>query len=107
MSKLDETSVDEGVVDLYPENLSDEEIIDFLSSGEAHDDLEEIDGYEDRLSDTDDLELKTAGYNARYRGWYGTKNKPRWCLSKANLMGAAGIIRVSIWPLFLELDLLP
>ncbi|EHR0227317.1 M23 family metallopeptidase [Vibrio parahaemolyticus] len=90
MSKIDETSVDESVVDLYPQNLTDEDIIEFLSSGEAHNHLEEIDGYEDKLSDTDDLELKTAGYNARYRGWYGTKNKPRWCPQQSKFNGRGG-----------------
>ncbi len=69
MSKINETGLEENAVDLYPQTLSDEDIIEFLSSGGAHNDLDEIDGYEERLSDTDELELKAAGYNARYRGF--------------------------------------
>jgi murein DD-endopeptidase MepM/ murein hydrolase activator NlpD len=90
MSKIDETGLEENAVDLYPQTLSDEDIIEFLSSGGAHNDLDEIDGYEERLSDTDELELKAAGYNARYRGWYGTKSQPRWCPQQSKFNGRGG-----------------
>ncbi|WP_432473320.1 M23 family metallopeptidase [Amphritea sp. HPY] len=90
MGLKNENTLDEKVTDLYPEALSDQDIINFLQSGDAHKDLEEIDGYEDRLTEDEDTELKTLAYNAEYRGWYGSRNRPRWCPKQSKFNGRGG-----------------
>ena len=75
---------------LYSGELSDEDIMSFLSSGGAHNDLEEIDGYEKTITENEDAELKAEKYNGEYRGWYGTKNRPRWCPSQSKYNGRGG-----------------
>ena len=75
--------------DFYPEVLTDVDIENLLK-GDSHQELEEIDGYSERLTEDEDSELKAQSYNAEYRGWYGSRNKPRWCPQQSKFNGRNG-----------------
>lgn len=78
------------VADLFPGEISDHDIMEFLASNEAHKDLDDSDSFAVSISETTSEELRAQNYNAEYRGWYGTQSRPRWCPKQSKFNGRGG-----------------
>ncbi len=76
--------------EMFPGEMSEQEIIEFIANGDAHQGLIEIDGFENKITEVPNKELLDENYHAEYRSWYGTKQKPRFCPQQSKFNGRGG-----------------
>lgn len=84
-----ENSLPSSSAELYS-HLTEADLLESLERSESHQGLEPVASpFFPRLMESEDAELVRANNNGEYRGWYGTRDKPRWCPQQSKY-GARG-----------------